>query len=141
MPAQTEAILGKSKRLWIEDSVGAGTFTLIEQDENTDSSLANDSDEFTNKDSDQRKEHKLTTQGLETTGTFVRKPAATYAASGQKKLMDAADNMTEGLLFRVINDVRQDEFNATVQYSESGPHDANIRVSFTVTRTGTSVYT
>ena len=138
----SEAVLGSTTRLWIEDSVAAGTYTKVEQTENTDSSLTNDSDEITNADSSQKKEHKLTQQGLEAPGALVQLPAASMSGSGQELLRNACRNMTEGLRFRLIREDETETFYGTVgELSITNPTDAVKRWTFTITRTGDSTIT
>jgi hypothetical protein len=136
----SEAVLGSTTRLYIEDSVGAGTYTLVEQTENTDSSLTNDNDEITNADSSQKKEHKLTLQGLEAPGSLVKLPAASMAGSGQELLRNYARNMTEGIRARLAREDETETFYCTVDdLSTSNPTDAVTRWTFSITRTGDSV--
>jgi len=136
----SEAVLGSTTRAYLEDSVAAGTYTLIEQTESTDSSLTNDNDEITNADSSQMKEHKLTLQGLEAPGSLIQLPAASMAGSGQELLRNACRNMTEGLRMQLVREDETETFYCTVgELSISNPTDGVKRWTFTVTRTGSSV--
>jgi hypothetical protein len=136
----SEAVLGSTTRLWLEDSVAAGTYTLVEQTENVDDGLTNDKDEITNADSSQRKEHKITLQGLEISGSLVVLPNADLAGSGQQLLFDAARNMTEGLRVQLVKNNETETCYCTVDTVQTtGPTDGVKRSSFTITRTGASV--
>lgn len=138
----SEGVLGSTSRLWIEDSVGAGTYTLVEQTENVDDGLSNDSDEITNADSSQKKEHILTSQGLEVSTSLIQLPEASFSGSGQEKLRNAARNMTEGLNFRVVSDIETETFKGTAgDWSTTATTDAAKRISSTITRTGDSTIT
>ena len=135
----SEAVLGSTTRLYLEDSVAAGTYTLVEQTENVDDGLTNDKDEITNMDSNQRKEHKLTLQGLEVTGGLVMLPDADLAGSGQQLLIDAARNMTEGLRAQLVKNNETETFYCTVDdVQTASATDAVKRKTFTISRTGES---
>ena len=132
-------VSGQPAQLFIEDSVGGGTYTEIKFLEDfTPENLTNDSVEHTTNTSNRKKENFNTNQGVDTSFTHVLQdtPDAGYVL-----YRTACRNGTNGLNIRTVSAGETKTYCMAQQtYSEAAPQNEVIRSSCACIRTADTTY-